>query len=87
MSPKRWLKMRDKNGDGKLGKDEYKGKHDIFGKFDVDKDGFLTLEEIRKMPRFKKRWKANKHKWRKKHKKLEKTNSSEEADEATKQIK
>ena len=55
--PKQWLKARDKNGDGKLGKDEYKGKVDIFGRFDTDKDGFLSLEEIRKMPRFQKKWK------------------------------
>lgn len=61
MWPKKWIKLRDKNKDGKVGKDEFKGKPEFFAKFDTDKDGFLSLEEVRKMPRFQKKHKARKY--------------------------
>lgn len=61
MFPKKWIKKRDLNEDGQVGKDEFKGKPKFFEKFDLDKDGFLSLQEVRKMPKFSKRRK-NKNK-------------------------
>ncbi len=39
--------MMDRNGDGKLSKDEFK-KPEMFDKLDKNKDGFVTLEEANK---------------------------------------
>ena len=72
--PKKWMKRRDKNNDGKVGKDEFKGKAEVFAKFDRDKDGFLSLEEVRKMPRFRKQRKAR----RKHHKRKGKGHNKNE---------
>jgi len=54
--PEELFKRMDKNSDGKLSADEFKGKRDgdkadkalaAFKKMDKDNDGFLTLEEFK----------------------------------------
>lgn len=40
------FKAADKNGDGKLSRDEYP-QPDVFNAVDTDKDGFATLDEVR----------------------------------------
>jgi acetyl esterase/lipase len=40
------LSQNDKNGDGKISKDEMKDQPFLFGQLDADKDGFVTAEEI-----------------------------------------
>ena len=44
--PKMAVKNRDKNGDGKVGRDEWKGKADIFTKIDTNGDNYLTVDEF-----------------------------------------
>ena len=42
----------DKNGDGKLGKDEVQGRLlQAFDRFDANKDGFITKAEFENAPR------------------------------------
>ena len=41
-----YLKVNDRDGDGKLNRDEFPGDKALFDSIDVNKDGFLTLEEI-----------------------------------------
>jgi Ca2+-binding EF-hand superfamily protein len=38
----------DKNGDGKISKDEFTGPEALFGRIDTDGDGVITLEEAQK---------------------------------------
>ncbi|MEP3209587.1 MAG: EF-hand domain-containing protein [Maribacter sp.] len=46
------LEKMDANEDGKLSKEEVKGRlKDHFEKVDVDEDGFITAEEFEKAPR------------------------------------
>ncbi|CAM2825649.1 EF-hand domain-containing protein [Flavobacterium frigoris] len=46
------IKEMDINKDGKLSKGEVKGPlQDDFSKVDANKDGFLTLEELKKAPK------------------------------------
>lgn len=40
------MSQYDKNGDGKISKDEMKDQPFLFGQLDADKDGFVTAEEI-----------------------------------------
>jgi Ca2+-binding EF-hand superfamily protein len=41
------FKAMDKDGNGKLGKDEFQGPNPLFGQIDKDGDGFLVMEEMR----------------------------------------
>lgn len=41
-------KRQDTDGDGKVSRDEWKGRPTLFDKFDSNRDGFLTEDEIRK---------------------------------------
>lgn len=45
------FKAMDKDGDGKLSKDEYQGPPAFFGRLDADKDGSLTPAEMAEAPR------------------------------------
>lgn len=38
----------DKNGDGKLSKDEWPGAPEVFARIDTDKDGFVSRDEARR---------------------------------------
>lgn len=50
------LKDMDANDDGKLSKDEVKGRlKEHFDKVDLNEDGFITEEEFKKAPRPKRR--------------------------------
>jgi Ca2+-binding EF-hand superfamily protein len=50
--PKELIKTMDKNNDNKISKEEIRGPlAKDFDKVDINKDGFLTLEELNKMPR------------------------------------
>jgi len=40
------LKDMDKNGDGKVSRDEFTGQPGVFDRLDADKDGFVTQKEI-----------------------------------------
>lgn len=42
----RWEQM-DKNGDGKISREEWTGKPKVFDRLDANHDGFLTKDEIR----------------------------------------
>ncbi|MEO6807612.1 MAG: EF-hand domain-containing protein [Isosphaeraceae bacterium] len=42
------LKAMDKDGDGTISKDEFKGREALFDRLDTDKDGTLSKDEIRK---------------------------------------
>lgn len=59
-TPEETFKKLDKNADGKLTFEEFKGKRDEakarpqFDAKDKDKDGSLTLEEFKAMPKKKK---------------------------------
>jgi acetyl esterase/lipase len=44
--PPAWFRQADKNGDGRLSRDEVRNPDD-FAKADADGDGFVTLEEMR----------------------------------------
>jgi len=44
------FKALDKDGDGKLSRDEFPGRPRVFDKLDTDKDGFLSREEAAKFP-------------------------------------
>lgn len=46
MTPDRFLKMMDKDGDGRVSKDEFTGKQRPFKFFDRNNDGYATREEI-----------------------------------------
>ena len=41
------IKKRDKDGDGKISRDEWRKKHSVFEKIDTDKDNFISLFELR----------------------------------------
>jgi Ca2+-binding EF-hand superfamily protein len=47
----KFLKKMDANADGKIARDEWKGKPEGFDKLDADKDGLLTQTEIRDVAR------------------------------------
>ena len=47
----KFMKKMDANADGKVARDEWKGKPEGFDKFDADKDSFLTAVEIRDVTR------------------------------------
>jgi len=40
------IQKNDKDGDGKVGRDEWRKSPSIFDQIDTDTDGFLTLEEF-----------------------------------------
>jgi Ca2+-binding EF-hand superfamily protein len=42
------LQAMDKNGDGKVSRDEFTGPPAMFDRIDADKDGFITRDEVRK---------------------------------------
>ena len=44
----RFVTVRDANGDSMLSRDESGLDQNVFAQFDVDKDGKLTLDELRK---------------------------------------
>jgi len=51
-SAKQLIKMMDADEDGKISEDEAKGPlADMFAEVDANEDGFLTLKELRKMPK------------------------------------
>jgi len=43
-----FFKMQDKNGDGEIGKDEWRGKKEQFDKMDADGSGGISIEEFKK---------------------------------------
>ena len=45
-----FMRREDRNGDGKVTRDEFRGPPDHFGRFDRNKDGFLTEDEAPKGP-------------------------------------
>ena len=47
----KFMKKMDANADGKIARDEWKGKPEGFDKLDADQDGFLTAAEIREVVR------------------------------------
>ena len=47
MNPKRAIKMNDKDGDGKVSRDEWRKSGDIFDAIDTDGDGYLTIREFK----------------------------------------
>ena len=54
------FKSRDKNEDGKLAKNELIGfVSNDFEKLDIDKDGFLSIEELAKSSKFQRRMRPN----------------------------
>lgn len=47
-SPEEFIQQNDKDGDGKVGKDELTGPAaNFFDRMDEDQDGFITLEEVK----------------------------------------
>ena len=46
-SPEKMVQRMDENGDGKISRQEFLGPPDRFKMIDVDKDGFLTVDEIK----------------------------------------
>ena len=46
-NPKKAIKKFDRDGDGKVSRDEWKRDSSIFGEIDTDGDGFLTLKEFK----------------------------------------
>ena len=46
-TPGPFFKAMDKNGDGKIGRDEFTGPLERFDRLDTNKDGALTLQEFR----------------------------------------
>ena len=49
-NPQKMLDRMDANKDGKLSKEEFRGRPEKFDKIDTDNDGFLSIEELEKMP-------------------------------------
>ena len=47
--PQEMLKRMDKDGDGKLSKEEFTGPEQFFERMDADKDGFVTAKELAAM--------------------------------------
>jgi hypothetical protein len=45
-----FIKRLDKNGDGKVSRDEFDGPPDRFGDFDRNGDGFVTADEAPAAP-------------------------------------
>ncbi len=41
----KFMQKVDRNGDGKVGKDEFRGPPDHFDRFDKNKDGYITEDE------------------------------------------
>ena len=50
-NPQKMLDRMDANKDGKLSKEEFRGRPEKFDKIDTDNDGFLSIEELEKRPR------------------------------------
>jgi hypothetical protein len=46
-NPKKAIKKLDKNGDGKVSRDEWRKSPEIFNQIDTDGDGYLTLREFK----------------------------------------
>ena len=49
-SRKGFIEDFDKDGDGKVSKQEFTGPEKVFMKFDKNKDGFITKDEVPKGP-------------------------------------
>ena len=49
-NPQKFLDRMDTNNDGKISKDEFRGRSEMFGKIDTNKDGFLSIDELETMP-------------------------------------
>ncbi len=47
--PQEMLKRMDKDGDGKISKEEFTGPERFFERMDADKDGFVTAKELAAM--------------------------------------
>jgi|GEM_PF-2909794 len=47
--PGQMLKQMDKDGDGKISKEEFSGPERFFDRMDADKDGFITEKELAAM--------------------------------------
>jgi Ca2+-binding EF-hand superfamily protein len=43
------LRAMDRNGDGKISKDEFAGPPQFFDRFDANKDGSITIDELRQV--------------------------------------
>jgi hypothetical protein len=44
--PEIMIQKQDKDGDGRISRDEWRGPPEKFDKIDQDRDGFLSLEEL-----------------------------------------
>jgi Ca2+-binding EF-hand superfamily protein len=50
LTPQQRFQMLDKNGDGKVTRDEFPGNPDVFDRIDSDKDGLLSISEVTQAP-------------------------------------
>jgi hypothetical protein len=46
----RFMGSLDKNGDGKVSRDEFPGRDEVFKRLDRDGDGYISMSEVPKRP-------------------------------------